>query len=438
MKVLNNPKRSEIFKMPSLLIADNTFENIVQELPAGIVSLAREFRAFARSRAVRSPEELLRAVLLYCGLDYSLREVAANFTQVGRRLSDEAVRGRLSACEPWLVAMLQEMLPKPDVEISQNSKRLILVDGTCIQAPGATSPDYRLHLAWDWIQQRVVFMLVTDYRTGESLNLYDWQPGDVVLADSGYTRGQQLRAVTEKGAEFVVRYTRNCVRLLSETGVHLRIADELKKHDGQREVTLCVKIESGNETQEVYLHAFRLSESAAQRARRKVRRRAQKQSRVTPEAETLYLADWMIVLTSFQPEQVSGESIGKLYRARWQVELVIKRLKSVLNLDALRARRGSRLAKVYLLGKSLYALMIETRAIRLSRTREVEWRIWRIVADQIRGWITLSEILDPQINRDVIKVLKERPRKRQRLRSKIAGVVQKIGFKPIHISTLGP
>lgn len=79
--------------MPSLLIADTTFEKIVQELPAGMGVKAREYRAFSRSRAVRSPEELLRAVMLYCGLDYSLREVAANFTQVGRRLSDEAYAG---------------------------------------------------------------------------------------------------------------------------------------------------------------------------------------------------------------------------------------------------------------------------------------------------------------------------------------------------------
>lgn len=114
--------------MSSLLIADTTFENIVQELPAGIAEMAREFRAFARSRIVRSPEELLRAVLLYCGLDYTLREVAANFTQVGQRLTDEGVRGRLSGCVPWLEAMLREMLPKPDAGIVRFLCRLILTD----------------------------------------------------------------------------------------------------------------------------------------------------------------------------------------------------------------------------------------------------------------------------------------------------------------------
>lgn len=82
--------------------------------------------------------------------------------------------------------------------------------------------------------------------------------------------------------------------------------------------------------------------------------------------------------------------------------------------------------------------MIEKRALRLSRDREVEWRIWRIVADQVRGWITLSDLFDPEINRHVVKVLKERPRKRKRLRTKIAEIIQILGLKPMKLSNLQP
>ena len=424
--------------MPSLLIADTTFGKILQELPTGVAEMAREFQAFARPRAVRSPEELLRAVLLYCGLDMTLREVAANFTQVGRRMSDEAVRKRLSACEPWLVAMLQQMLPLPEGEIGQCAGRLLVVDGTTVQAPGATSSDYRIHLSWNWMEQRVASIKITDSRTGESLKLYEWLAGDVVLADACYARAPQLKAVTEKGADFVVRCPPTSVRMLLKTGDKLNIAAELQKHEGHRVVTLPVTIDSKDANQEAYLHAYRLSESAAKEARRKMLRSASKRSRPTPKANTIYLAGWMILLTSFKPEQMSAESIGKLYTARWQIEIVIKRLKSVLNIDALRAKRGSCLAQVYLLGKSLYAVMIETRALRMTRHRDVEWRVWRIVADQIRGWITLSDFLDPELNRDVLKVLKERSRKRQRLRTKIARIAQKLGLNPIRLNTLSP
>ncbi len=424
--------------MPSLVIADTIFEKIVQEFPAEISLMAHEFGAFARSRAVRSPRELLRAVLLYCGLDYSLREVAANFTQAGRRMSDEAVRGRLGACEEWLRSILQQMLPKPDEEIRRCSRRLILVDGTCIQAPGPTNSDYRLHLGWDWIEQRVVSMRVTDNRVGESLKLYDWTTGDVVLADSAYAKAADLLAVKAKGADFIVRYALHRVRMLSETGDHLRIVDELKRNEGRREVTCWVKIVSGSETHEAYLHAYRLSESASQRARRKIKRRASKSSRGKPSPDTLYLADWVIILTSLSPEQVSAQSIAKLYRARWQIELVIKRLKSVLNLNALRANRGSSLAQVYLLGKSLYALMIERRALKMSPNRDVEWRLWRIVADQIRNYITLSDVIDPKITPIVMKVLKERNRKRRRLRTKISKIVTSMTANLTLVSMLQP
>ena len=424
--------------MPSLLIADNTFGNIVQEFPAGLGYLAREKGAFSRVRAVRSPEELMRAVLLYSGLDYTLREVAANFTQVGRRMSDEAVRWRLGECEAWLEAMLQEMLPKPEQEMAQCSRRLILVDGTCIQAPGARSSDYRLHLAWDWMQQRVVSMEVTDTRIGESLKRYEWREGDVVLADAGYARAPQLKAVTEKGAEFVVRCPSKSVRMLLKTGEKMNIAAELRKHEGPAPVTFPVTIDSKEASQKAWLHAYRLPELVADESRRKMRRRALKRCRPMPKADNLYLAGWTLVLTSFSPQQVSAESIGKVYRTRWQIELVIKRLKSVLNIDALRARRGSRLAQVYLLGKSLYALMIERRALRLSRDREVEWRIWRIVADQIRNWITLSELFDSKINHHVLKVLKERPRKRKRLRTKYTEIEQSLGLMPCISNALQP
>lgn len=64
-------------RMSSLLIANSTFETIVQEIPAEVELLAREYGAFSRSRAVRNPKELLRAVLMYSATDQSLREVAA-------------------------------------------------------------------------------------------------------------------------------------------------------------------------------------------------------------------------------------------------------------------------------------------------------------------------------------------------------------------------
>jgi IS4 transposase len=67
--------------------------------------------------------------------------------------------------------------------------------------------------------------------------------------------------------------------------------------------------------------------------------------------KTLYLAGWVLVLTTLAPEVLSAETIMRLYRCRWPVELAIKRWKSVLDVDALRAKARSPLAEVWLHGK---------------------------------------------------------------------------------------
>lgn len=410
----------------SSLIADNTFERIVQEIPAEVETLARELGAFTRRRAIHTPQELLRAVLLYSGLDKSLREVAASFTENGCRLSDEAVRKRLSSCEEWLQEMLSAMMPKKE-ERPTGGLRFKIVDSTTIQAPGAINGDYRLHLLWDHNEQRLGDLMLTDSYTGESLKLFEWQEDDVVLADAGYAKADQLAALSANGAEYVVRCAPKQIRLYLRGGERLNMVKELEKRGvGKRAVTMSVMIGSKAGLHPAWLHAYRLPEEKASEARRRLKRRAQKKYGGRINEEILYLSGWTLLITSLSPDKVSAEVVGKLYRGRWQIEIVIKRLKSVLGLGALRARRGSRLAKVYLLGKLLYALMIERRALRFKRNKDVTWRLWKHIAGQMRTSISFPTKPDRRIRQEVLIVLKERPRKRKSLRVKLLASITAI------------
>ncbi len=85
-----------------------------------------------------------------------------------------------------------------------------------------------------------------------------------------------------------------------------------------------------------------------------------------------------------------------LYRVRWQIELVFKRLKSILNMDCLRARKDSPLAEVYLHGKLLYAWIVEKRLCRrcgrdwnrLDQLRyATPWRIWTLLQRELTSAI---------------------------------------------------
>ena len=76
------------------------------------------------------------------------------------------------------------------------------------------------------------------------------------------------------------------------------------------------------------LIAWRLPEEQANRRRQKLRREMLNKCGKEPSAERLAWCDWTILVTSVPAEMLSPEEAAILYRARWQVELLLKRWKS--------------------------------------------------------------------------------------------------------------
>jgi hypothetical protein len=168
-----------------------------------------------------------------------------------------------------------------------------------------------------------------------------------------------------------------------------------------------------------WVHAYRLNAEQAGRARHTCRQRHKKG---TPKVETLYLAGWVLVFTTLPPAVLSAQTIMALYRCRWQVELAIKRWKSVLDVDALRAKVHSPLAEVWLHGKLLYALMLERRMRRQLGDRwgrldherlSTWWRVWGMLKDEMAPMITGALFWREDAWAACLKVLAERPRRRK-------------------------
>jgi hypothetical protein len=93
------------------------------------------------------------------------------------------------------------------------------------------------------------------------------------------------------------------------------------------------------------LHVYRMTAQEAKAARKRVSRKHQKKQRKLSD-RTLFLRQFVFVFTSLASEVLSGETALALYRCRWQIELAIKRMKSLINIHKLRAKRGSQLAEV--------------------------------------------------------------------------------------------
>jgi hypothetical protein len=78
-----------------------------------------------------------------------------------------------------------------------------------------------------------------------------------------------------------------------------------------------------------------IEQQERQRAQRRTKRKASKQQRQRL-ADTLYLAGWLLVVTTLPSEQWSDAAVLCLYRARWHIELLFKRIKQLLHQQRLR------------------------------------------------------------------------------------------------------
>ncbi len=233
--------------------------------------------------------------------------------------------------------MLRRMLPLSAVDTLPTGRRFVVIDASSIQAPGATGTDHRLHIAMDLVSLQFLEVFVSDVHTGETLKHFTLAPGDVAVADRGYAHCQGMSAAVQQGAELIVRLNPFSVVLCDAAGAPLELCAALKRQHMETIRTLAVALCATGGQHEVrgWVHAYRLNAEQANRARHKCR---QGHKKGTPNAESLLLAGWVLVFTTLAPAVLSAQTIMALYRCRWQVEIAIKRWKSVLDVDALRAK----------------------------------------------------------------------------------------------------
>ncbi|MDD5469110.1 MAG: hypothetical protein PHS96_15065 [Anaerolineales bacterium] len=101
---------------------------------------------------------------------------------------------------------------------------------------------------------------------------------------------------------------------------------------------------------------------------------------------------------------------------------MFKRLKSLLDLDALRTRPKSPLGAVWVSGKLLYAVVIEKRLgralgqdwQRMDKPRgATPWRFLKMLRGEVDAWILEAHRRKPENWPAAFAVVKERPRRRK-------------------------
>ncbi len=170
---------------------DTSFESFLHELPEDYQELALKFKAFCRSRKIKTPERLMQVVMCYRRIDAALRETAGNFTLLEERISDTAIHRRLKACVPWVKTPLGRMMGEAFQPVTEGRLQFLMVDGSAVPAPGAKGTDYRLHIAMDWVRLHLIPVKGTDAHEGRSRAIRP--PPVIVPATPEAAVGRNLR-----------------------------------------------------------------------------------------------------------------------------------------------------------------------------------------------------------------------------------------------------
>ena len=329
---------------------------------------ARAFKAFERPRGVRSAADLLRLALIYAGGN-SLRGSSA-WAQASAlaEVSGPALYKRLAKAADWLAFIARRLLEetRPQISGTWAGWRLRVIDASAICQPGADRTTWRLHVSYD-LSGGVDDFELTDDRGAERLTRFTWRAGDIGLSDRGYARPGDFAPVLDSGAHLVVRTGWNSLRLLTPQSEPLDLFAVLAglKGDTASHRILLDTHDPARPVLPLRLIIGRLPPEKTEVARKKVMARACKSGKKV-DPRSLQAAGYVLLLTSL-PDEYSAEAILQLYRLRWQIELLFKRFKSLLDFGSLPAKQPN-LARSWIFAKLILALLVERTARKLAES----------------------------------------------------------------------
>ena len=348
---------------------DEDWTILVDLFPPNWQRIARLSGAVERLRGFDSVDELLRVLLMHVGCGYSLRETAVRAKAAGlAQTSDVTLMTRLRQAEGWLQHLCQALLEESGVRWrgAQPGRRLRAVDGSVIKEPGPTGSRWRLHYSLLLPELRCDYLEITATKggnTAEQLGRFPVVTGDVILADRGYCHPSALAQVGRQGADVIVRWN-SSVPLYDAQDQRFELLAQLRQLPTAGSIREWpVWMHDGDQRVAGRLGVIRKSEQAIALAQRKIDRREQKrQRRVKPE--TREYARYVIIFTTLRASVLGVADVLEYYRFRWQIELVFKRLKSILALGHL-PKQDEQSSRAWLYGKLVVALLTQ-KLIRLG------------------------------------------------------------------------
>jgi hypothetical protein len=344
---------------PGLLT--ESWEILRSLLPANLEEVARQTGLVRRLRGFTSVEALTRMLLMHgSGLSLEQTALRASEQRLGRT-SAVALHERLKLAGGYFEQLCRHVQSGLRLQMEERrwpeGWKYRIIDATDVSEPGATGSCWRVHYSLRLPELSCDHFELTDYHQGESFKHWKIAADEVVLADRAYSHRETLGQLIDAGAHFVVRLNTGLFALERKDGTPVDLLELLAALRVGKSAAWDLWFRRGKRRQRIRVCALRKSSVAADKSRRKARRRAQQEG-CKVQDRTLQLAEYVLVLTNLRGDAWDPATLLELYRCRWQVELAFKRLKSLLQLGHL-PKKDPGTARAWMQMKLLIALLIE-------------------------------------------------------------------------------
>jgi len=212
---------------------DEDWNLLLSLLPAEWQNQAVLSGAVERLRGFPSIAALLRTLLLHVGNGYSLRETVVRAKAAGLAdVSDVALLTRLRKAEDWLHGLCVSLLRETGWEMPLETRgfNVRALDGTLVKEPGRSGSLWRIHYS-----VRIPSLVCDHFEltatkgagTGEKLERFAGNPGDLVLADRGFCKPGGIAALDGHGAAVIVRLNTSSLPLFRQDHSRFALAEQI-------------------------------------------------------------------------------------------------------------------------------------------------------------------------------------------------------------------
>jgi hypothetical protein len=419
-------------------------QEVVPTLPKNLEEQAWRLGAMVRKGGkVQSASDLLRGILAYVLTAHSFRGLGVWGVVAGiADMAGTSWRERLQKAGDWLYWLLNELLkperqePHPLLQ-KAGYERIELVDASNLKEQGEEGKLWRIHCMYSLCTQRFHQIQITSAKVAEGIGNFVIEKGVVYVHDSAYGYRGGIAATEDAGAYSVSGFYPTTFPVEDVEGKAIDVVKWLKNfHAKARAIRSISAFYWYNEKRyAVRLIALKRTPEQAKEQVSKKKKRIGGGGKKKIQKESLYLSTWLLVLTTLPERDWTCQEVLSLYRARWQIEMIFKRIKQLLAVHSLRVKTAlsvkTTIAAIVVSWVLQQEVAVEIRSLLGEMYRQLdsqkageeeeevlrivsEWRVQKLSSDlfrqQVQGPLTKQRILEcfPKLERH----FRDSPRKR--------------------------